>query len=171
MSGTYLTAPTITEKVLRRFWKKVNVRSQNECWPWLGSSKEEGYGRFWIAPHMYAAHSVSLFLHCGTWPSGLCTLHRCDNPRCCNPLHLFFGTDADNVADMHQKGRQAMGEKIWRNRRKTRGRKAKLTPEHVREIRRLYALPEWSQEALGKRFGVSQVQIGNIVRREFWRDV
>ncbi len=93
-----------------RFWDKV-VKS-DECWEWQGAHDPRGYG-FIGAPgggKNLLAHRVSWELHNGAIPQGRYVLHRCDNPRCVRPDHLFLGTHADNMADRQAKGRQAQGD-------------------------------------------------------------
>lgn len=90
-----------------RFWEKVDRRSPDECWPWLGRARTSfGYGAFAIGrDRANRAHRIAWELTNGPVPVGLSALHRCDNPPCCNPAHLFLGTQADNIADMVAKGR------------------------------------------------------------------
>ena len=94
-----------------KFWDKVDIGKKNDCWNWLGAVNDYGYGkvrrgawRSWLRTHRYAWEEVN-----GPVPYGLSVLHRCDNPRCCNPLHLFVGTQQDNVNDMVSKGRAKGG--------------------------------------------------------------
>lgn len=94
--------------IAERFWPKVDVRGHEECWEWTASRKERGYGVFSRPGHnngALKAHRVSWELANGPIPDGLCVLHRCDNPPCVNPAHLFLGTIADNNRDMSLKGR------------------------------------------------------------------
>lgn len=100
----------------------------------------------------------------GLIPEGFCVLHRCDNPKCINPEHLFLGTHADNRADCVAKGRGARGEKDGL---------AKLTEGIIRQIRRRYC-PNGgpnSGRALAREFGVGPTTIGNIIAGRTWRHV
>lgn len=91
-----------------RFWAKVDKRGPDACWPWLASRCDSGYGKFRVGK-MTRSHRVAFELGGGEIPDGQCVLHRCDNPACCNPAHLFVGTFNDNVQDMVRKGRQRSG--------------------------------------------------------------
>lgn len=87
-----------------RFWSKVDVRGEDECWPWMVGHNQDGYGIFHIERRSVHAHRVALALALG----GILkeqALHHCDFPPCCNPAHLFEGTNADNVRDRDAKGR------------------------------------------------------------------
>lgn len=77
-----------------------------DCWPWRGQLGGGGYGRVHWLGHSLRAHRKAYELLVGPIPSGLHVCHSCDNPPCCNPAHLWLGTDADNLADMRAKGRR-----------------------------------------------------------------
>ncbi len=95
-----------------RFWGKVEVRGPTECWPWMAGKDDDGYGSFWIIPQNRGAHRVAFELHWGvSLPSWLCVCHECDNRPCCNPGHLWIGTNADNQVDCKVKGRRATGDR------------------------------------------------------------
>lgn len=97
---------TREEKLRGRFFAKVNkVEDQDSCWEWTASRFGTGYGSFGIGTKVKYAHRVSWELENGPIPNGLWVLHRCDNPRCIRPSHLFLGTAAENNADMRAKGR------------------------------------------------------------------
>lgn len=91
--------------LVERFWSKVAVTANpDKCWEWLDCKTPKGYGRFSIKNVGYRAHRVAWFLTYNVWPE-LCILHKCDNPSCVNPDHLWEGTDMDNMRDMISKGR------------------------------------------------------------------
>ncbi len=97
--------------------------------------------------------------------SGLCVLHHCDNPPCCNPSHLFLGTHADNMRDKMEKGRHRFGL----NQGERHGN-AKLTPERVRSMRMVRELGA-SYRQLADMFGVSHATVGHICTRKTWKHV
>lgn len=100
-----------------RFWSRVTQRGPDDCWPWTGTTNgTDGRGKVHIRYEGLTAagrpkrvqayaYAVSWELSVGPIPDGLFVLHHCDNGNCVNPAHLFLGTQADNVRDMHQKGR------------------------------------------------------------------
>lgn len=100
--------PEMTASDIARFWRKVDVRGPDDCWPWLAAVNGGGYGCFDIRGGSYRAARVSMAID-GRDPLELCACHTCDNPPCCNPSHLFTGTVAHNNADMVAKGRQSKG--------------------------------------------------------------
>jgi hypothetical protein len=137
--------------------------SEKGCWEWNGRLDRHGYGRF--GRKGGKAHRVAYRILVGTFPEKLCVLHECDNRRCINPAHLFLGTQQDNTADRHRKGR-------------TRGAKqgeahhcAVLTEEKVIGIIKEYAKGGVSQRRLAARYGVHQVTISEIVTGKIWTHI
>jgi len=152
------------KRTLARFWKKVDKNAPGGCWVWVGYRNRKGYGGFFIAGpsrHCWLAHRVSwVIAHGMPWPTKN-VLHRCDNPSCVNPSHLFLGSLADNNADMRSKGRVAHG--IGHGH-------AKLTDKEVKELRRLYR-SGMRQQALADSFGVSQATVSEAIRGKTWSHV
>lgn len=106
--------PELSEKDVERFWSKVEpLRDPSTCWEWQGSVLRHHlpYGRFKAQGRTHLAHRVSWFIAAGKDAGPLQVLHRCDNPRCVNPHHLFLGTHLDNMRDRNAKGRQASGDR------------------------------------------------------------
>jgi len=156
---------TYDEKTIARFWSKVDRRGPEECWEWRGNrhALRGGYGRFGIGKTVVFAHRLAYRLGHDSDPGEMCVLHRCDNPGCVNPGHLFLGTRTDNHLDKMAKGRQRSGD--------TRGEKsgtAKLTGDAVAEIRALFMARSMSARAIGRRFGVSDTHVAKIARGEVW---
>lgn len=87
------------------FWRHVERGAADACWPWNGARYRAGYGRIRRGRIQRAAHREAYELAVGTVPRDKLVCHRCDNPPCCNPAHLFLGTAADNNGDRHAKGR------------------------------------------------------------------
>ncbi len=88
-----------------RFWAKVDIGAPDKCWEWQASCNPAGYGGFQFNGRFGKAHRAAWELANGPIPEGICVLHRCDNPPCCNPAHLWLGTYADNHRDAVAKGR------------------------------------------------------------------
>lgn len=99
----------VTLKDHPRFWSKIS--KTNSCWTWIGKISTTGYGVMMIGSRAdnsrryIKAHRISFFIHFGEIPDGMWILHKCDNPKCVNPEHLFAGTPKDNTQDMIKKGR------------------------------------------------------------------
>jgi hypothetical protein len=98
------------EAIATRFWGYVEQGTWNVCWPWQAHRNWCGYGRFSLyglfgVQRLVLAHRFCYQLSYGEIPKGMQVLHKCDNPPCCNPFHLFLGTQQDNIADMTRKGR------------------------------------------------------------------
>jgi hypothetical protein len=90
---------------LEEFWDWVEVGAEDQCWPWRRSVTPKGYGQAYLDGGQKRAHRVAYRLRHGFIPPGLHVCHSCDNPRCCNPAHLWVGTNADNMRDKARKGR------------------------------------------------------------------
>lgn len=129
----------------------IQTGHPDECWEWKGTTDPKGYGRFARNGRNLLAHRASWEVVNGPIPEGLCALHKCDNPACCNPNHLFIGTKRDNALDRTRKGR-------------TGKRPPTLTPEQDAEVRHLRRQGE-TYAAIGRIFGVSGTTIVRSLRR------
>jgi len=146
--------PVLSEQRLRWFWAKVDKRGDGECWNWTAYLNPNGYGEFSVGGGNRMAHRVAWFLEHGPIAQGMFICHSCDNPRCCNPAHLYAGTQKDNILDMTKKHRGA----------------AKLNASQIPLIRQLKR-DGWSIKKLGSRFGVNHGTISYIINRKTWRHV
>lgn len=157
-----------------RFWRKV-IKSDG-CWGWTARTMRAGYGVLDINGTTVGAHRLSWEIHRGAIPKGMCVCHKCDNPMCSNPEHLFLGTHMDNMRDMVLKGRSASGlrsgayakpEKVLRG--ESVGNH-KLTEQDVIAIREMHSAGK-SQCKLSLQFNVERATIRGIVRRTTWAHV
>jgi hypothetical protein len=142
----------------QRYWAKVDRRGGDECWEWTAYCNRSGYGCFGIDGSSVLAHRYGFELANGEIDEDLCVLHRCDNPKCQNPAHLFLGTRVDNAADRDAKGRQARGE---------RQGSAVLTEDLVREANRLYR-GGMSIPKIAERLGVKKGTLGSVRKGLSW---
>lgn len=154
-----------TKPLAERFWPSVDTSGGPEaCWPWKGCRKPAGYGLVRDSGRTIVAHHAAFFLTHGRWPDSL-VCHRCDNPPCCNPAHLFEGTQAQNMEDMKAKGRgrghTAYGEE---------NPAAKFREDDIRKMRQLAAAGH-TYAAIGRQFGVDSYTVSRIVRRLRWAHV
>jgi hypothetical protein len=147
----------------RRFWPKVEKTSG--CWIWKASRDKYGYGQFTFRGECESAHRVAWILCNGPIPEGLGVLHKCDNPPCVNPDHLWVGTQRDNNRDMYLKGRNKSTPQIG----STNG-SAKLTESDIPKIRG-YVLAGLSQRKIAKLFNIDRGVVSRIVRGKSWTHV
>src|SRR5580700_1790524 len=166
MPATHLTLSEL-------FWRKVNKNGPipkhcpaiGQCWIWTACTNDRGYGRLAFmekrnSPHFLLAHRASWKIHFGELPE-IHVLHKCDNPPCVRPSHLFIGTDADNVHDRIRKGRSAKGERI---------------PSHVVTEKNVIEIDELSSQGflqadIAKKFGIAISTVSCIIHRKRWKHV
>lgn len=149
----YQEGMTDKEYIKQRFWSKVNKRGDSECWEWQRGRHPNGYGACKIAGiSTNKAHRIAWILTRGQIPEGLYVCHRCDNPPCCNPNHLFLGTQKDNIMDNVLKGRQHK----------------KLSEKDIIEIRRKCTIEGVSQAKIAKQFDLCRQAVSQIVAGERW---
>lgn len=176
-----------------RFWSKVTKGEPDECWEWIASRGEGGYGRLRVQGRTVRAHRLALEITLGrALNEGMETLHTCDNPPCCNPRHLREDTHKKNMDEARERGlwappyrtpegdekhkeRTPRGDRHWTKTRPGHfgteaNPKRKLTQEAVDEIRRLRAEEGLTYRQLADRFSVTEPLIGNIIRLEIWAE-
>lgn len=134
------------------------VETDSGCWEFIGGRIPDGYGMLKVDGEQRRAHRVAYELWCGPIPEGLNVLHKCDNRACCNPVHLFLGTQQDNIADMVAKGRQRFGVNPALGVLNGRSR---LSEDEVRSIRQYLDLG-LSERQVANKFYVSRGAIRNI---------
>lgn len=146
--------------LLTRFFAKVRVHAATSCWPWISAKDKAGYGYFNMRNatccRNIRAHRLSWILHnAQDIPKGLFVLHRCDNPSCVNPRHLFLGTNTDNMRDMADKKRACLGEKHPA---------AKITAKDALSIR----IDKRSCRKIATEYGIGHNQVSRIKKGERW---
>lgn len=148
---------------MQRFWNLVNIVDTDNCWEFTGYKWKTGYGCFWLNGKSVCAHRAAYLLTTGVIPDGLNVCHTCDNPTCCNPRHLFLGTQKDNMHDRNRKNRanNAVGERNAK----------KLTWQQVCEIRGLYSSGNHLQKEIAAKFNIAPSMVSYITRKSGgWRE-
>lgn len=168
-----------------RFWAKVDKdgpliqHMDTRCHSWAAFRNKFGYGILLVSKKPILAHRIAATIANGPIPIGFCACHKCDNPSCVNPDHLFLGTQADNNRDRDEKGRQVArcgdfhGSKTKPERipRGENHHQGKMTNQKVIKMRQKYASGGITQMALSKEFGVAQSLVGRIVLNQIWNHI
>lgn len=164
-----MTTSDYTSKTNKRFLNKVNKNGSipahmphlGKCWEWTASIRKDGYGQFTLNSKNCLAHRASWIIYNGVIPNKLFVLHKCDNPKCVNPAHLFLGTNQDNVDDRERKGRNnaPRGEKHRDN---------ILTELQVMDIRKKYSEGGITYRELAEQYCMAESTIGNIIKYRKW---
>lgn len=155
------------------FWSNTKKNENTGCIEWIRGLNDRGYGMLRVSTgKSMKAHRFAWELVNGKIPDGKMVLHKCDNPPCCNPEHLFLGTQKDNLEDMTRKGRRWPGnpERFGPQDGENNNR-SKLKKENVLEIKHLLREGKKSHGEIAKKFNVSRVTITLINTKKLWKDV
>lgn len=176
---------------VNRFWADV-VKNNDGCWEWQGPVNQGGYGRITRNGRSVNAHRVSFELDYGQIPLGMCVCHKCDNPGCVRPDHLFLGSKGDNNRDRAEKGRSAIGDRSGPRKYREqlprgdqhysrkrpelvvkgeRHGNAKLTDSLVREWRYLHDEMGRSPSQIATDYGIYRQIVWRVVTRKTWKHV
>lgn len=157
------------ESLKRILLSKINKDVVNGCWNWQGATGFKGYGRIKFEQKVYLSHRISFLVFHGEDPGKLFVCHKCDNPSCLNPDHLFLGSRSENMKDCSAKGRLyknkkedvVFGEDVG---------SSKLKNSDIEKIRNLLA-DGWKQARIARLFGVNRSQINRIFSGKSWNRI
>lgn len=145
----------------QRFYRYIETDPNTGCWEFIGTRNKRGYGVFTFENKKVPAHRFSYQIHVGNIPEGRLVLHKCDNPPCVNPEHLFIGTQFDNMRDMVQKGRNA-------NTKGTNNPRASIYDDSVIQIRDLWDTGASIKE-IAIHFMIPKSTVRNIISNVTWK--
>lgn len=148
--------------MFERFWSKVN--KTEDCWLWIGAKNNTNYGYIRVGDKMKNAHRVSWEITNGPIPKDLFVLHKCDNPSCVRPDHLFLGTHQDNMTDKKSKGR-AIGRPGENH------HNSKFTEKDILKIRELFDSGKMREVDLCEHYNVKQSTMSAILLKRTWKHV
>ena len=146
------------DKIHTLFW--LQFLGLNGCWEWRGARDNTGYGKFMADGKRYYAHRYSYMHNVGKIKRGMYVLHKCDNPPCIRPSHLYIGTKKQNTQDAVRRGRIAHG---------SRCPQSKFTKDDVDMIRAIYKGGKTTQQEIADEYGVSRPTITNIINNKNWK--
>ena len=152
----------ITEE---QFWGYVNTRDPDECWDWTRGKDQAGYGIVLLNGRRDRTHRIAWSLTRGDIPAGLFVCHHCDRPSCCNPNHLFLGSNSENIEDARRKGRMSLppvnrGEDHYNT---------NMTNELVMAARLKYATGKYTLRDIANEYKTSISMVHALVRGKTWK--
>lgn len=153
----------LTDQEINRFWSCVDIRGEDECWPWK-HGLEGAYGRCMFRGNHYLSHRIAFLIKNGYFPK-FSACHTCDFGQCCNPKHIYDGTQQSNWDDMKARNRRTpvVGSRMSN---------ARLSDEIVKAIKVLHLeQPNLAQRQIAYKFGVSPAAVNNVLRGISWKHV
>lgn len=164
-----MTKKATREEYIARFWSKVDIRGEDDCWEWQ-AARVLGYGIFNMDGKNRRANRLAWEFTNGPIPDGLFVCHHCDNRACVNPKHFFLGDYSDNAVDAVNKGLWPGVKNFPKDQFGENHPRAKLTEQDVKDIRELYA-NGISEVQIAKRYNMDQTTISGIVLRKNWKHI
>lgn len=154
------------DRTITRFWQKIKRGDSFECWEWIAFRDKDGYGQFRTRKprRMRKASIIAYEIEYGP-TNGLLVCHLCDNPPCCNPGHLWLGTQKNNMEDTVKKNRIAK-----QNQNGQKNANSKLSESHVYEIRKLIANGQKNTK-IAQLFNVHHATISSIRVGKTWKHI
>jgi hypothetical protein len=151
----------IKDNNIKRFWSKIDIKDNNECWPYKEGKTGDKYGGFWLNDRVELAHRFAFAVannYLGVTskvfiPEGLIVMHICDNPMCCNPAHLKLGTQEENMHDRNSKGRRGVMSGRY-------GPRIELSVDEILD----YVKQGYTHKQIAKIYGVSRPLITKKIR-------
>ena len=161
----------ISDKAIKRFWSRVDVYDEGDCWNWTGGVNVWGYGQCNIDSTTDRCHRWAWRMLCGEIPEGVWVLHTCHNRLCVNPNHLYLGTAKQNTRDSVEAGRFRGFEQGHTRNNGINNPNSKLTVAMVRSLRELSQAGSHTYQQLGEMFGISSGRARAIVLYEAYTDI
>lgn len=147
-------------KNAEKFWSRVNIKSDAECWEWMGPRTDRGYGVYAPLPGvLLRTHRIAYALFNNGIDESLFVCHKCDNTACCNPAHLFLGTPKDNTQDMVKKGRVT----------KLHGEANPMAKLSVGQVRSIFVDPRTNRE-IANSYDIEKTLVSMIRLRKIWAE-
>lgn len=147
----------IPNKDAVRFWSNVDIKGEDDCWIWKLSAAPNGYGKFSLKHICYGTHRVAWILAFGDIPPGKFILHKCDNKPCCNPKHLYCGTQSDNMCDRWERSGLTIKEVSH----------PRFYEGEIWLMKKIHETGKFSQEFIAKLFKTGQSSISRHVRNKY----
>ena len=151
-----------------KFWSRVLKRGLDDCWEWQGAKQHRGHGHLRYQKRLVKAHRLAYELTYGSIEEGVFICHKCNNPPCCNPKHLYAGSPKTNVDDSIKAGtftRNSIGAEGEKNPNN------KLTKKEIKEIRKMLEETDLYQWQIAEIFNCSQSNVSDIKRNRIWKEV